>query len=407
MLKNFTTGMQKENYEIWLENVERVNYPRGVLPVETEVLIVGGGMAGMTSAYLLSKAGIKVILLEKRKFGEYVTDCTTGFLTSVIDTDPEKLIKQFGAENARLILESHKNAIAGIEKIIIDEKIECELEHCTNYIYANNQKEEKSLLELAEAYKKLGVEAEYKKENKLKFNEFGYIEMPGHAKFHAIKYLTALTRLAVKNGAIISENTEVLELEDKENFVNVKVKDVGIIKAKKVVSATYSAFQPSKKLSHLANMYREYVIEYKIPKNSLTLGTYEDTRSPYNYFRIDGRNDFDRLIIGGADHLDVIKIDHEINHRLMGDYSQKLFGGINLEEVRHWSGMMLETNDGLAFIGDSKNRNIFYIFGFSGNGMTYSYIAGKILLDQLLTHENPYSKIYHVDRKISWWKNRF
>jgi glycine/D-amino acid oxidase-like deaminating enzyme len=66
---------------------------------------------------------------------------------------------------------------------------------------------------------------------------------------------------------------------------------------------------------------------------------------------------------------------------------------------------MLETNDGLAFIGETRGGNIFYIFGFSGNGMTYSYIAGKILLDQIMSVKNPYSSIYNTDRKISWWKN--
>ena len=399
--------MQKENHEIWNETVTRINYPRGVLPTETEVLVVGGGMAGMTNAYLFSKAGKKVILLEKELLGEHVTDRTTGFLTPVIDTDPIKLIKQFGARNAELILGSHKNAIHDIENIIKTEKIECEFERCTNYIYANNKSEERSLLKLAEAYKKLGIEAEYKKENKLKFNDFGYIEMPNHAKFNAIKYLTSLAELATKNGAIIAEYTQVFGLEDKKDFVNVDIKDVGIIKAKKVITATYVAFNPPKNLEHLANLYREYVIEYQIPKDSLTLGTYEDTRLPYNYFRIDSHGDFDRLVIGGADHLDTIKIDREINHNLMSGYSKKLFNTVNLTEIRHWSGQMLETNDGLAYIGNTNGGNIFYIFGFSGNGMTYSYIAGKILLDQIISQNNPYSKIYNIDRKISWWKNLF
>ena len=370
-------------------------------------MIVGGGMAGITNAYLLSKAGKKVVLLEKENLGEHVTDRTTGFLTSVIDTDPEKLTKQFGTRNAELILESHKNAITEVEKIIKEEKIECEFERCTNYIYANNKNEERVLLNLAKVYKKLGIEAEYKKENKLKFNDFGYIEMPNHAKFNAIKYLTSLAKLATKNGAIIAEYTQVFGLEDKKDFVNVDVKDVGIIKAKKVITATYVAFNPPKNLDHLANLYREYVIEYEISKDSLTLGTYEDTRLPYNYFRIDRHGDFDRLVIGGADHLDTLNLDREINHSLMSEYTKKLFNKMSLREIRHWSGQMLETNDGLAFIGNPKGKNIFYIFGFSGNGMTYSYIAAKIILDQLLSHENFYSKIYSVDRKIDWWKNLF
>jgi glycine/D-amino acid oxidase-like deaminating enzyme len=399
--------VQEENHEIWFEGVDIVNYPRTVLPNETEVLIVGGGIAGVTSAYLLAKAGIKVILLEKNKLGQDTTDCTTAFLVGDVDIDPETLARKFGNDIARLILESHRKAIDEIEKIIVSEKIECEFERCTNYIYANNTKEEKDLMKVAESYRKIGANAEYKKNNTLKFNTLGYIEMPNFGKFHVIKYLTSIAKLAKKYGAIIAEDTEVLELEDKTGYVNVKVRDVGIIKTKKAVVATYVPFQMPKHLAHVSNLYREYVMEFKLPKDKLQIGTYEDMREPYNYFRIDSRDSSDRLIIGGADHLDIIKMDREINFKTIKEYAVKLFANFKLEEVRHWSGLMLETNDGLAFIGDSKDGNIFYIFGFSGTGMTYSYIAGSILLDQLLSRSNPYSKIYNVDRKISWWKNIF
>jgi len=399
--------MLNEDHEIWQEGVERTSYPRNFLPGETEVLIIGGGVTGIVSAYLLAKEKKRVVLLEKNIIGSGQTECTTGFLTGVIDTDPIKLIKVFGVEQARLILDSHFQAINEVEKIINSENIKCEFERCANYIYANNHREEKELPALARAYNKLGVKAEYKKENKLKFNEFGYIEMPNHAKFQVMKYISALAKLAVKYGAIIAENTEVLKLEDNGDFVNVQIKDMGLIKAKKVISATYTPFQGSKKISRLCNMYREYVLEYKLPIGQLTLGTYEDMRTPYNYFRLDQRAGFDRLIIGGADHLDIIKMDPEISFQVMKNYVSKLFSGYKLEEVRHWSGLMLETNDGLAYIGEAESKNIFYIFGFSGNGMTYSYVAGKILLDHIFLRKNPYSEIYRIDRKISWWKKLY
>ena len=260
--------MQKENHEIWFEGVNVINYPRTVLPNETEVLIVGGGITGISSAYLLSKAGKKVVLLEKEKLGEYVTDCTTGFLTEIVDALPDELFKLFGLEKSRLILGSHKNAVNDIEKIIISEKIDCEFLRCSSYIYANNKKE-KGLLKMAENYRKLGVNAEYKKDNTLKFNEFGYIEIHNQAKFNAIKYITSLAKIAVNNGATIAEDTEVLSLNDKKDFVVVEAENAGVIKAKKVISATYAPFGKSDYLKHKYNMYRSYVVEYKIPKNIL------------------------------------------------------------------------------------------------------------------------------------------
>lgn len=403
--------MTNDDYEIWLEGLERVNYPRGVLPLETETLIVGGGIAGITCAYLLAKEGKRVVLLEKRKLGEWVTFCTTGFLTAAIDTDPVRLIKLFGEEKARLIFASHLEAIDNIESIIKSEKIECEFERCNNYIYANSKREEKNLIKMTEAFKKLNVKCESKKDNNLKFSKFSYIEMPNQAKFNVMKYLTSLAKIASEHGATIAEDTEVLSLNDQKSFVEVVVKDVGVIKAQKVFSATYDPFGKPAHLVHKTNMYRTYVLEYKLPAGSLTSSTYEDTLKPYHYFRIDRKNGFDRMIIGGADHLNVIKMNRELNFKTMRKYTKEIFretfGHLAYEEIRHWSGPILEPVDGLAFIGELKDSNIFQAFAFSGNGMTYSYIASKIFLDKVTSQNNLYSKIYDIKRKISWRANIF
>jgi len=399
--------MTNDNYEIWLEGIERVKYPRSILPDEIETLIVGGGITGITCAYLLAKKGRRAVLLEKGKLGEWVTYCTTGFLTQVIDTDPTKLIKFFGKEKARLILASHLEAIDNIENIIKSEMIECEFERCNNYIYANTKREEKKLIKMTEAFKKLNVKCEYVKDGNLKFSKFGYIEMPNQAKFHVMKYLTSLAKIASKNGVIIAEDTEVLNLNDKKDFVEIVVKDVGIIKAKEVFSATHNPFGRPSFLTQKSNIYRTYVLEYKLPSNSLLQSTYEDKLEPYHYFRIDKKDGFDRMIIGGADHLNVIQMDRELNFQAMRKYVKETFEYLPYEEVRHWSGVIAEPIDGIPFVGKLKDSNIFQAFAFSGNGMTYSYIASKIFLDQTTSQINIYSKIYDIKRKIPWRANIF
>jgi glycine/D-amino acid oxidase-like deaminating enzyme len=399
--------MQKENYDIWIEGVEHIEYPRTTLPNETNILIVGGGITGITSAYLLAKAGINPILLEKRRLGEYATGCTTGFLSQILNINPSKIIGLYGEEKARLIFQSHREAIDNIEKIINLEKIDCEFKRGSNYIYANSGKEESSLLKLAENYKRCGVNAEYKKDNAFKFNSFGYIEIFNEAKFNATKYITSLAKIAKKNGAIIAENTIVLNITDKKDMVLVEVESLGIIKAKKILSATQIPFGNIDSLKQKYNLYRTYVLEYNIPINTVPEGTYEDILEPYHYFRVDKKNNTDRLIIGGNDSLNILNIDHEIGANIIKKYTHQLLKNINLVEVRHWSGLILEPVNGLASIGNTFDGNIFYAFGFSGNGMTYSYIASKILLDQLTGRNNPYSKIYSTDNKLPWWKNIF
>ena len=216
-----------------------------------------------------------------------------------------------------------------------------------------------------------------------------------------------MAKIAVKNGVIITENTEVLNLSDKKHFIDVEVKDFGVIKAKKVLSATYVPFGKPTFLEHKYNMYRSYVLEYKIPSNVLIEGTYQDTLNPYHYFRVDRKNGFDRLIIGGNDNMDILNIDHEIGAKIMRKYVRDFFKNDLFQEIRHWSGPISEPVSGLAYIGELSGGNIFYTFGFSGTGLTYSYIASKIFADKILNQNNPYTEIYNPDRKVSLWKSLF
>lgn len=399
--------MLKEDYGIWLEGYERAKYQRGILPSESEILIVGGGITGVTGAYLLSKEGKKVVLLEKRKLGEWVTDCTTGFLTQIIDVDLNKIIKLFGREKAALIIKSHAEAIDEIENIINIEKIDCEFRRCSHYIYANNKSEEKDLLKITDIFKSLGVKAEYKKDKALTFSDFGYIEVFNQAKFHAMKYLTALAGLAHKYGAIIAEDTEVLSVDNKGDYVLAEVKDAGTIKIKKIFSASHLPFNNPVELSAKYNMYRSYVMEYKLPKNVLISGTYQDNLLPYHYFRIDNREEYDRLVIGGFDHLNVIKTDRSLNYQAIRKYVADNFADYKYEEVRYWYGLIMNSVDQLPFMGELGNGNIFYAFGFSGNGLTYSYTAAKLFLKKIKNENSIYAEIFDVSRKISWWAGFF
>ena len=396
-----------ENYQIWLEGIKRESYTHSVLPKETDYVIVGGGISGITAAYLLSKESKNVVLCEKFKLGEWVTECTTGFLTQALDTDPIAMIKVWGEKKTQLILSSHGDAINRVEKIIKEEKIECDFVRCSNYIYANNSGEEKNLIKIVEIFNKLGVKAEYKKDNKFKFTKFGYIDLPNQAKFHVIKYLTALAKIAVERGAIIAENTDVIKINNKKDRVLVVLKNGSEIKAKKVISATHVPFDRPKNLYSKMTMYRSYVLEYKIPSGYLSESTFEDRLDPYHYFRIDKKDGFDSLVIGGEDTFEATKSDHDISFNRIRNYTKKLFGSSEFSEIRYWSGVIQNSQDGIAFIGESKNTNIFYMFSYGGSGMTYSNIAGSILIDWINGKENPYKDIYNVDRKISFWKTLF
>lgn len=392
--------MYEENYNIWLNGVERKEY-KDKIENTADVVIIGGGITGVMSAYLLSKTGKKIILLERRKLGENVTDCTTGFLTEIIDIEPEKAIFLYGLEQTEKIFESHRNAIDNIEKIIKEEKISCDFERCPSFIYANSKNECKKLKKRYETYKKIGLNVKYNKD--LKLNNLDSIEIQDQAKFHIMKFLSPLAEISNKKGVIISENTKVISIEKKDNLINVYLENGQNIKTENVIVATHTPFNKPGFAKNKYNLYRSYVLEYKIPKDILPYATYEDTLKPYNYFRIDKINDHDRLIIGGNDNLDIIKAEKETCFKNMDKYAKGIFKNHHIEKMSNWSGLIAEPMGGIAFIGESE-PNIYYAFGFSGNGLTYSYIAGEIFTDNIMNKKNQYERLYKIKRQIPFWK---
>jgi glycine/D-amino acid oxidase-like deaminating enzyme len=377
-------------------------YPSLLEDVKCDVTIVGGGISGITLAYLLSKAGKSVVVLEKGNLRDNShTAYTTAMLMAEVDTSFKNLTEIFGKEKATMVWEAGLDALDVIEKIIREEGIECEFERVPAFIYANNEKEWQGIKEDMQLVKEAGVPLEITegKEN-LKIPNSGYYELESQAKFHSLKYCEALRDAATKHGARFFENSEV------KNIKGTKIVYTYTQKAKVisswVVIATYDPFNKPKELFAKKGMYMTYMLELALPKNSLINGLYVDAENPYHYFRVDKLADKDRVIIGGADHRTEIKMDPEKNFAAIEEYANKLFGP-NYKIVTKWRGGILETWDGLPFVGSysSKYPNRFVITGFSGNGITYSTIASKILVDKILGQKNKYYKVFDPMRGYS------
>ncbi len=390
--------------------------------LETDVVVVGGGLAGLLSAYLLNAAGKKVIVLEKNKIGAGATLFTTAFLTQVIDTYYSNLFSMFGQKNTEHIAESHKKAIECIERIIQDEKIDCEFVRCSNFIYANTDKETESLQKEVESLNHVSISSNFSRDvQKLGFPNAGFIEVKNQAKFHPLKFLTALNDILKSRGVLIFENSEVLELESKnENHekndpvekmsVYAKTKS-GQVSAHYALVTTYEPFNKPLSLYFKKAFYDSYVMVFDIEKGRLPHGTYEDTENPYHYMRVDSSDDCastpdalaknlktDRLIIGGEDHRSDVPVNPSKNFTALESYVDTILAEVPHTLVSKWVGPILEPVDGLPYIGPLKKENIFYAMAFSGNGMTYSAIAASMFVDMISGMKNPYEKIYAARR---------
>ncbi|CAN5159846.1 hypothetical protein BH11PAT1_BH11PAT1_0940 [soil metagenome] len=382
----------------WLEDSkETKKYPPLTEDLEVDVLIIGAGLAGISAAYQLSHSGKSVVVIDKGSIDQTTTAYTTAFLTYYIDNSATELISMFGKAKAKRIWESHNNAIDTIEAIVKKENINCDFIRCDEYVIAHEKKELEDLEEERKSAKDLGFDFSLHEQNTLNFSNAGYMKIPKQAKFHPLKYLIALKDLAQKNGVTFYEKTEVTKISGNEPVI-VETKNHRIT-AQKVLIATYDPFnQPLQLFAH-KGMYLSYVLELEIPKNTLKEGLYLDEHNPYHYFRVDPGKTHDRLIVGGEDHRREIPINEMKNYKALEDFVKKLLPDTPYTITKKWKGPILETIDGLAYIGSlTGSPNQFIAIGFSGNGMTYSTITSILFRDFVLGDKNPWFEVYKTSR---------
>lgn len=402
--------MATKEISTWLATASLPTFPKLTKDIETDVAIVGGGLAGLFSAYMLAKAGKKVAVLEKDRFFRMGSGFTTGFLTQNIDTDIKDQVSMYGDKDTKRIWESHGKAIDLIEKIVKDEKIGCEFMRCANYIYANDRKEFRDLEEEHKEMKRLGFPVAMSKA-KLGIPNRGVMEIRNQGKYHSVKFAAGLLKALERMGVGLYEKTEVTKIDGKGPFQVIAGNRT--VTAPWTLTATYQPFNNPKEVFLQKGMYVSYIIELEAPKGKYTEGTYEDLDNPYHYFRVDagkGAGGKDRIIIGGEDHRKELftKTMERKSFKALEEYAEELFGK-KYPIARRWSGYILEPVDGLAFIGEYDPGNLIAT-AFSGTGMTYSGVTALIVRDIVTGKKNPYIDLYKPGRTPTlnqlWKKGR-
>lgn len=385
------------NIAPWSEEVPaEANRPSLTKDLEVDVAIIGGGITGITSAYLLAKAGKRVAVLEKDRIGSGETAHTTAFLSYDLDTPLAELKATFKEKIAFKAWVSAGQTINRIEAIIKEEKIDCDFSRCPLYRYALNQEGYNFLRREYNLARRLGFLL------KLEYQQFGlpyhhYLKFGLSAKFQPLKYLSALTKRAEKYGALIFENTPVLTFRG-NNPITIKTSN-GFVKAQDLIFAIH---QPIKKTFGINNRLvpaQTFVLAAQIPSGILPEALYHDTLDPYHYFRIDKKSGFDRIILGGEDRIENQPTSDEDRFRKLENYLKQLLPKANYTITHRWSGQIFNPIDGLPLIGNmvgSKHRLI--ATGFAGDGLIFGTLSSFINTDIILGQKNPLIKIYEPRR---------
>lgn len=419
--EEITSGKAESSWFADADFLSSLRFQKLEKDISVNVVIVGGGIAGMTTAYMLSKVGKKVAVVDDGNIGSGETGRTTAHITHALDDRYYEIEKMHGKRGARLAAESHTAAIDTIESIVREENIDCGFKRLDGYLFLDPTDDEskKSLAkELAATHRAGIVATEIVERAPLKSFDTGpCLRFPNQAQFQPLKYLAGLALAILRNGGVVFTETHVQEVTG----VGVKTADGHKIIAKKIVVATNGLI-----IDKISKIYdkqipmRTYVIAARFKKGAIPEALYWDTGNmksknmvpPYHYVRIQelgDDSDYDLLVVGGEDHPTGAASDMEKRYQALEQWAKNRFP---IEDVVYrWSGQVLEPKDSMAFIGRNpmdKRKNIFIATGDSGNGMTHGTIAGMLLSDliQGKKKKNRWTRLYNPSRKIKSRRNK-
>ncbi len=370
--------------------------------IVADVCIVGAGISGLSAAYLLTKAGRKVVVVDSASVAGGQTERTTAHLTSVLDKRYHRLQWLHGEEGARLAAHSHQAAIEQIQRIASEEQIDCDFARVDGYLFNGPGESSDTLEKEAQAARRAGLQVEFVERAPWSgFDTGRCLRFPNQAQFHPVKYLRALATAVVRNGGRIFAQTQVKSIAD-DTPTRVQTTAQCEIKAGATIVATHTPINDRFKIHTKQAPYRTYVIGLSVPRSIVPLGLYWDTADPYHYVRLhpsfDALMDRDLLIVGGEDHKTGQERNPELCYTRLEQWTRERFPMAGYIDFR-WSGQVMEPNDGLAYIGPNPgDKNVYIVTGTSGNGLTYGTIAGMLLSDLILGRANPWAEIYKPAR---------
>ncbi|HEY5778971.1 MAG TPA: FAD-dependent oxidoreductase [Terrimicrobiaceae bacterium] len=385
----------------WIDTVSRLGYPKLENDLRVDALIVGGGITGLTAAYLLGKTGHSVAVVERGHIGQGETGHTTAHITYVTDARLSDLVKRFGRNHAQAAWDAGANAMARIQAIVAEVGIDCELRTVPGFLVAAanaEPKENERLRQEAVLASELGFDATFVEQAPV----FGRpaIRLANQFKFHPMRYLEALAQEIVRNGGHVFEQTEVGEFHKDPRRVDVGSHSIAF---DFVVVATHVPLQGNIGTLSAALLqtklagYSTYAIEARIPSGTLPEMLCWDTSDPYVYLRVDRHEDGDVLILGGEDHKTGQKTDTAACFQRLEQTLHTMLRDMPVVE-RRWSGQVIESVDGLPYIGEIE-KGQFIATGFAGNGMTFGTLAGMMACDVVTGAKNPWRDLFAVERK--------
>ena len=385
---------------LWMDVEVAPNAPRLRGEISCDSVIIGSGIAGLSTAYELSGQGQKVVALDRGKIGKGMTARTTAHLTSNNDDGYRLMVQKRGGKLAKDYYVSQQAAIDRIDTIQKSESIACDFSRVAGFLFPGPQSGKDEIEQERDASKAAGMPCEIGTGLPFKGHEkTPYLRYPNLGKFHPTKYLKGLVRCIEARGGKLFADTAVMEVEEGDDGVVVKTEGGATVRARHAVVATNSPINDRYALHTKCAPYRTYAMALQLPRGKLPDGLYWDTLDPYHYVRLQPGEAHDYLIVGGEDHKSGEADDAEIRYEALEAWMRNLLpdlGGV----THRWSGQVLDTIDYSAFSGRNPgNKNVYVHTGDSGQGITHGVVGSLIISSMIVQGRELWQELYGPERK--------
>lgn len=364
---------------------------------QADVVVVGAGIAGLSTAYHLLQAGRSVLVLDKAAIGANETGRTSAHVSDALDDHYYVLERAHGKDGAKLAAESHRAGLESIASICMREQIACELERIPGYLFAYKEDSPRDIEREYDAARRAGVKVELLQSAPMPFVTGPALRFADQLQIEPMAYLTGLASAIRRQGGRICTGRQVLSI-DRGKPATLHLADGARVTAQHVVVATNSPIHDTFAMHTKQAPWRTYVLGVGVPPSQLPRALFWDMRDPYHYVRWVGE---DLLLVGGEDHR-VGQEAHPMERwNRLEEWVRSRIPSVG--EVRcRWSGQVLEPMDGLAFIGKNPgvHDNDYIVTGDSGNGITHGALAGILLSELIIGRKSPWQKLYDPSRKV-------
>ncbi|HEX6570534.1 MAG TPA: FAD-dependent oxidoreductase, partial [Steroidobacteraceae bacterium] len=368
----------------------------------TDVLVIGAGIAGLSTAYELALRGRKVTVVDRGRPARGMSARTSAHLTCAIDDHNVELIKVRDVDAARSYYESQRAAIDRIEEIVGEEGIDCDFARVDGYLVPAWEEDVDLLRKELPASLQAGFpDVEWLERGPAPWSNRPAIRYPRQARFHPLKYLHGLLAVLRTRGIDVYGHTAVDSLDEQGETVVARCGEGRSITASAVIVATNSPFHLGVPIHTKQAPYRTYVIAAAIPAGSVPDVLVWDTLEPgYHYVRIQPGAGHDVILVGGEDHKTGEQADQADRISRLENWARALFPVMG-ELTHRWSGQVMEPADYVPFIGPSpQHERVWLVTGDSGQGLTTGVAASLLLREQVNGGEHPWGKLYDPSRKM-------